>query len=313
MTPIGGLIRTLLAFPGSQLVELRPDDLAGHAVAYACGGFEVFPLRGKVPAISKTAGGHGVFDATVDLEQIGAWWERYPTANIGGRVPAGVIVVDLDPRHGALEHLAQLEAEHRTICTRTSWSGRGDHGRHFWFSHPGEKLTASRLPDGWDLKTHAGYVVLPPSIHPDSGQPYRWDDPAAPIEAMPAWLADLLRSAVPAAPTKRTLRTMFDGDSIADWHTATRTWADVLRGWTIVSGDGEADGSAWRHPAATSPASATIRHGLLFVYSPNTPLEPTEAGEPHGYTKFRAWAVLEHHGDLSAAARAARQLRETAA
>jgi hypothetical protein len=51
---------------------------------------------------------------------------------------------------------------------------------------------------------------------------------------------------------------------------------------------------------------------LLFVYSTNTPFEPTEAGRPHGYTRFRAWAVLEHGGDLSAAARAAAQLRGAA-
>jgi hypothetical protein len=38
------------------------------------------------------------------------------------------------------------------------------------------------------------------------------------------------------------------------------------------------------------------------------PLPPTEAGAPHGYSRFRAYAVLEHGGDLRAAARA---LRET--
>jgi hypothetical protein len=30
----------------------------------------------------------------------------------------------------------------------------------------------------------------------------------------------------------------------------------------------------------------------------------TEPGKPRGYTKFRAYAVLNHQGDLSAAARA---------
>jgi hypothetical protein len=44
----------------------------------------------------------------------------------------------------------------------------------------------------------------------------------------------------------------------------------------------------------------------LFVYSPNTPFTVTTPGDPHGYTRFRAYAVLEHGGDLSAAARALR-------
>jgi hypothetical protein len=68
--------------------------------------------------------------------------------------------------------------------------------------------------------------------------------------------------------------------------------------------DPEEDCSRWLHPAATSSCSATIRHGCLFVYSTNTPFEATEPGSPKGYTKFRAYAVLNHQGDLSAAARA---------
>jgi len=191
MTPIRDLVRVLLAFPGSDLVELDADDVAGHALAYGCAGYEVLPLKGKVPAIPSAhplgdslrgtckggcgRDGHGVFDATTDLVRIANWWERYAMANIGCRVPEGVIVVDLDPRHGALEHLDRLEAAHGPIRTRTAWSGRGDGGRHFWFRHPGGQISSSRLPRGWDLKTHGGYVVLPPSIHPDSGQPYRWE------------------------------------------------------------------------------------------------------------------------------------------
>jgi hypothetical protein len=312
MTPVSDLLRVMLAFRGSQLVELHADDLAGHAVAYACGGYEVFPLRGKIPAIAKADRGNGVLDATTDLEQIGAWWERMPGANIGGRVPEGVIVVDLDPRHGALEHLLEL-AQRGPIHTRMSWSGRGDGGRHYWFRHPGGLISATRLPEGWDLKTHSGYVVLPPSVHPDSGRPYRWEDPAAPIVDAPPWLIELLRPEVRQIPQPTRRRPAFDGDSIADWYTETHSWAEVLRGWDCRSDDGDADGARWRHPHATSPVSATVKHGLLFVYTPNTALEPTEAGNPHGYTRFRAWAVLEHGGDLSAAARAARRLREVAA
>ena len=67
------------------------------------------------------------------------------------------------------------------------------------------------------------------------------------------------------------------------------------------------NGARWRHPGATNPKSATIRHGLLFVYSHTTPFQATEAGAPHGYSRFRAYAVLEHGGNLRAAARALQQ------
>jgi hypothetical protein len=62
--------------------------------------------------------------------------------------------------------------------------------------------------------------------------------------------------------------------------------------------------AAGGHPGATNPKSATIRHGLLFVYSHTTPFQATEAGAPHGYNRFRAYAVLDHGGNLRAAARA---------
>jgi hypothetical protein len=47
-----------------------------------------------------------------------------------------------------------------------------------------------------------------------------------------------------------------------------------------------------------------------LVYSTNTLFEPTEAENPHGYTRFRAWALLSHGGDLSAAAKAAQAMRK---
>jgi hypothetical protein len=68
------------------------------------------------------------------------------------------------------------------------------------------------------------------------------------------------------------------------------------------------DGARWLHQDATSDCSATVRHGCLFVYSKNTPFEVTEAGVPCGYTRFRAYAVLDHGGDLPSAARAMRDV-----
>jgi hypothetical protein len=96
------------------------------------------------------------------------------------------------------------------------------------------------------------------------------------------------------------------GPSIADDYCSSVSWADILQphGWRFLDADPDADGSRWLHPAATSSCSATVRNGCLFVYSPNTPFEVTESSQPKGYTKFRAYAVLEHGGDMKAAARA---------
>jgi len=304
---------TLMSAFDATIVELAPDDLGGHALVYAAARWEVFPLRGKTPLIAARHGGRGVLDATTDLDQVAAWWERWPSASIGGRVPAGVVVVDVDPRSGGDTSWADLVAEHGDLATLTAWSGRGDGGRHLFIGHPGGRLRGS-IGIGLDIKTHRGYTVLPPSLHPDTGNPYRWEDPTATIAPSPSWLASLLRRplATPKVPTARP-RT-YNGDSIADWCTATHTWADVLdpHGWTLVAGDGDSDGSKWRHPTSTSSEPASIKHGCLFVYSPNTGFDVTGAEDPHGYTRFRAYAVLDHGGDLSAAARAAWRQREQA-
>ena len=275
-----------------------------HALEGAAAGFEVFPLNGKVPAIP---GGRGCLDATTDPTAVRAMWTPRPHANIGVRVPVGQVVIDVDPRHGGDKGLELLEVIHGPLPpTRTALSGRGDGGSHRYYLAPDGPVTGSRLPQGVDLKTRGGYVVAPPSLHPDTGRPYVWADVREPV-AMPAWLAELLARVVEASvytPRPVDVFASHGGGSTADDYSQRTTWADVLRphGWTLVAGDGDGDGSAWRHPTATSAWSATVKHGCLFVYSPNTPLDTTEAGGPRGYTRFRAYAVLNHNGNLSAAA-----------
>jgi Bifunctional DNA primase/polymerase, N-terminal len=306
--------------------------LGEAAVAYAAAGYEVFPLRGKLPhgncpACEPRAPAyqphpptgcghelcHGLYAATTDPTRVAAWWARWPAANVGARVPRGLFVLDVDPRAGGLDALARLEAEHGALPpTRTSLSGRGDGGAHRWFVHPGGPLSVAALRRGGyrgvDLKTHHGYVVLPPSRHPATGKPYTWAEPVLDPAEPPAWLCRLLAPPPTPAAVRRSLPRPARGGSVADWFTARTSWAEVLgpHGWTSPDPHADADGARWRHPDASNPKSATVRHGLLFVYSAATPFEATEPGAPHGYTRFRAYALLEHGGDLSAAARALR-------
>jgi hypothetical protein len=307
-----------------DLVE--STDIGGYAVELAVHGWPVFPLRGKTPAIASAhpdgdplrgqckgacgRDGHGVLDATTDVDTIRRWWLRSTVgANIGVRLPENVVVIDVDPRNGGASSQQILESYYGPLPeTLSVLSGRGDGGTHRYYRRPLGRLTSRYLGDGIDVKTSAGYVVAPPSIHPDSGRPYRWID--APIAEPPAWLVDLIRPLRPVVQSGRT-RT-FAGTSIADDFSRSVTWGDVLEphGWHCLDADGDRDGARWVHPAATSAHSATIRYGCLFTYSPNTPLDPTETGDPRGYTRFRAWAVLNHDGDLSVAAK---RLRTTGA
>lgn len=253
---------------------------------------------------------HGVLDASSDVAITAERWRGFPHANIGLAIPDGLFVLDIDPRHDGDKHLAELECEHEPLPeTLRVKSGRGDGGEHRFFVRPPGKISAVRLRNtGIDLKTPGSYCVGPPSIHPSTGKPYQWVTPLAPPTDPPQWLVQLLTPVLvrQARPVERPGRLV--GDSIADAFAHSAGWTQILRphGWSCLDLDGDADGARWRHPAATSPLSATIRNGCLFVYSSNTPFDQTTPGDQHGYTRFRAYAVLNHKGDMSAAARTLR-------
>jgi hypothetical protein len=301
--------------------HVLPDILRAAAVELAAHHWKVFPLRGKVPLIPNPhpkgsperamckgecgQPGHGIYDATDDVAVVSLLWTHFPASNIGGRIPESMLMIDVDPRHGGLKAWAALEKRYGRfpVCHMTL-SGREDGGFHLYVRRPPGRLTARRLGPGIDLKTSTGYAVKPPSIHPETGRPYVGVD--GPVPAPPEWFIERVTE-TPAKPRRRQPnRSRFSSRPAVDALSAGHSWAGVLapHGWECLDLDPDEDGSRWLHPAATSSCSATIRHGCLFVYSTNTPFEPTEAGNPHGYTKFRAYAVLNHRGDLSAAARA---------
>ena len=98
-----------------------------------------------------------------------------------------------------------------------------------------------------------------------------------------------------------------DGTRPGDDYNARVTWPDVIEphGWTRAYTRRD-DVTLWRRPGKQGPGiSATTNHAgsdLLCVFSTSTPFETIDAG--HTYTKFGAYAVLNHGGDFGAAARA---------
>lgn len=156
------------------------------ALALAYAGWEVIPLRGKVPTTA-----HGVKDASADPAQVRRWWAGGAGLNIGARVPAALLVLDIDPQNGgSLAALTEASGGYLPP-TLTVVSGRGIGGRHLYYLHPGGEVSSRRLPPGIDVKTNRGYCVVPPSLHPATGKPYTWEG-STPVP-LPAKLVELLR------------------------------------------------------------------------------------------------------------------------
>jgi hypothetical protein len=146
--------------------------LLEHALQYASWGWAVFPL---LPGKKEPATKHGFKDATTDEKQIRSWWKREPHANIGIATGkrSGIVVVDIDPRNGADLSVFWREAELDAVRLGTVITGTD--GRHLYFRYPADGTVASRshFVQGIDLKADGGYVVAPPSVHPN-GVLYVW-------------------------------------------------------------------------------------------------------------------------------------------
>ncbi len=155
-----------------------------------------------------TAGGFK--DATTHPATIRRWWGRYPRANIAGVCGAesGVVVLDVDPRHGGEESLAVLEREHGPLLPGPKVRTGGG-GWHYYFRHPGGRVApAVGLRPGLDLRADDSYALLPPSGHV-SGGVYTWEVPldGANLPLLPPWIL----KAATSRPARETTAPGEDG------------------------------------------------------------------------------------------------------
>jgi putative DNA primase/helicase len=174
--------------------QRKLSALGEAALEYARRGWPIFPLwpRAKEP-ITK----HGFKEATTDATQVRQWWSNHPRANIGLACPPNFLVLDVDPRHEGYTTLDAflIEAGQHEFDTLTSLTGgvhEGRRGKHFLFKHPDFTIDTNKLGAGLEIKSN-GYIVLPPSIHPESGLAYQWKDPKVPVAPAPEWLLTVIK------------------------------------------------------------------------------------------------------------------------
>lgn len=174
-------------------VTAGAGDRLTAALDYALRGWAVFPLRGMLPWIAKRDGGRGCHDATLDERLVRDWWRRWPTVNIGIATGAvsNLFVLDIDPEKGGDRSLRLLVEAHGPLpMTATVRTGSG--GSHFYFQHvDGLRCTVSQIGPGIDTRGDGGYVVAPPSIHPNTRRRYEWDESdVVGLALPPPWLVE---------------------------------------------------------------------------------------------------------------------------
>jgi len=169
-------------------VTLTPEQAA---LEYLARGWSVIPMQEKAkrPAVAWKA----YQSKCVSEKTLHEWFRRSPDYNVGIVTGAlsGLVVLDVDPRHGGDTSLRELEREHGSL-PQTLESITGGGGRHFYFSHPGGEVhNRTGIVPGIDLRGDGGCIVAPPSVHP-SGKPYRWVKGHAPGQVKLAHLPDWL-------------------------------------------------------------------------------------------------------------------------
>ena len=136
------------------------------ALEYADRGWRVFPVKPKhkaPPLISDWPN-----KTTTDPEQIKRWWHHWPSANVAIATGGGLIVVDIDFGRGGAHSIRGLGEKHQIPTTPTVKTPGP--GCHLYFQNIGAEMgNKENLLPGLDLRGAGGYVIAPPSVHPNGG------------------------------------------------------------------------------------------------------------------------------------------------
>lgn len=261
----------------------------------------------------------------------------YGVGIVTGTISGNIEMAEVEGR-GAdrLPEIAQLAADSgmaelwARLCS--GWLEQSPSGGWHWFykiaypegfKFPGNtKLAkAANKETLAETRSEGGFVVVAPStgpVHP-TGRPWvRVAGGPASIptitpderEAFHSILATLneytpevTQQAFTVTPSDRD---PLEGTTPGDDYENKTDWADILgpKGWTLVYGHGRT--RYWRRPGKTLGLSATTGNAedrdRLYVFTSSTEFE-----QETPYTKFGAYALLNHGGDHAAAASALRK------
>lgn len=163
--------------------------------------------------------------------------------NIGVRLRPTDLVVDVDPRNFAPGDNPVARLEKALDIRLDDWPHvvTGSGGSHFYMRVPEGFLASDSLDDyqGIEFKGHGRQVVAPGSSHPDTRQPYRWDDDplATPISAdvrlAPERMMDLIQRPERVASTEagelapEKLSSLLEGLDVTNYREQSK-WLELM-------------------------------------------------------------------------------------
>ena len=238
-----------------------------------------------------------------------------------GKVSGNLEALDFDTRE-AWDEFCQM-AEYCGIAPLVDriWAGYGEmspRGAHLIYrcSEIAGNMKLARQADGKkaiiETRGEGGYIIVAPSngsVHP-SGDEYRCVSGSITtiVEISPIERKDLIELAKTMTRFVRAESTQVESASTCaagrpgEDFNARASWSDVLEphGWHKVFQRG--DTTYWRRPQKYEGVSATTGYAgsdYLYVFTTSTALE-----SERGYTKFGAYALLNHNADFRAATKA---------
>ena len=180
-----------------------------EALRLAALGYHVFQCRPRNKVPFTLTAPNGCNSATGNRETITRWWTQYPDCNIGLKCD-NLLVLDIDNKHGK-----NGNADFQQMVKRlgpvppgpVSQSGSG--GYHLLFRKPDADIKGVKgvLWDGTktaiDIQVGNQYIVVPPSLHPDTNKAYRWMTPLGAVTELPAlpeaWIEFLAGKRLPVS------------------------------------------------------------------------------------------------------------------
>lgn len=176
-------------------------------------GWHLAPAKGKRPI-----GKAWPEKALCSASQAAVWLDKGHNLALVTGSRSGIVVIDIDPRNGGADSLGAAQAEYGAL-PETLTSNTGGGGQHLVYRYFDGARSGKPL-DGIDFQADRRCIIVPPSMHPETGALYQWasDPESTPIAELPSQWQQAMAGVKPETfaddggpiPEGRRNQTLFD-------------------------------------------------------------------------------------------------------